>query len=107
PCLSLAFLQMHAWNFMAGFGMTNVQFICAAGTSDVVVGGLLMVGALPELVCLAVLGLMTVTASLMGSSEWIGHLPYMAFCLTLALGRVTLPQPSPLYSASGRLVRAH
>ena len=64
PSLSVAFLQKFHWNFVSalGFkGFTDLAFALAAGTAEVVVGGLLAVGAFPAWTAAAVLGELPVT----------------------------------------------
>jgi uncharacterized membrane protein YphA (DoxX/SURF4 family) len=74
--ISLAheFLQVHSWNFVDSFGVSDRLFIVFAGVTELIVGLSLILGWATRLTTLALLGLMIITASLLGLHEIYGHL---------------------------------
>lgn len=85
PSLSVAFLQRHAWNFAAQVGMKDIQFVLLAGCAEMAVGAMVAFGVLDLMCGLGVLGLMTVTAALLGPAEMLAHLPYLVVCVLMVL----------------------
>lgn len=93
PEMSLAFLARHPWNFAASFGISNLMFVLAAGIGEVVLGAWLALDVLTVPICLAVIALMSTTMALMGTSELLGHLPLLAFCVVAIRGSADGTRP--------------
>lgn len=72
--LASDFLQLHHWNLLASFGVSDQLFIVIAGIMELVVGLSFMLGWAMRLSVLALIGLMTTTAILLGLQEVVGHL---------------------------------
>jgi uncharacterized membrane protein YphA (DoxX/SURF4 family) len=91
PELSEAFLGHHSWNLLHYLGVSNRWFVVIAGSIELVVGLAFVLGWAPRLVSLALVGLMTTTAILLGIDEVVGHL----FALSL-VGSLWLLAPKRL-----------
>jgi uncharacterized membrane protein YphA (DoxX/SURF4 family) len=90
PQLALDFLAAHPDLQIArelGIGLSNVQFIRAAGAIEVLFGLLLISGALPQVIVLVAAVPFTSTLWLFGVNELLGHLPiYGAMLVILIYG---------------------
>jgi hypothetical protein len=86
PELALAFLADHPELNVAqqvGLGLTDLQFIRAAGAIEVLFGLLLISGALPQL-CVLIAGIpFNATLWFFGTTELVGHLPVYGAMLVL------------------------
>ena len=69
-----AFLRRYPWNFLARFGVADSWFITCIGASEVLIGLLIACNVVSRLTAAAVLGMMTLTAILLGPLEVAGHL---------------------------------
>ncbi len=69
-----AFLRRYPWNFLARFGVSDSWFITCIGASEVLIGLLIACNVVSRLTVAAVLGMMTLTAILLGPLEVAGHL---------------------------------
>jgi hypothetical protein len=90
PQLALSFLAQHPQLNVAeqiGLGLSDLQFIRAAGVIEVLFGLLLISGALPQ-VCVLVAGVpFNATLWFFGETELVGHLPvYGAMLVLLVYG---------------------
>ncbi|MFA6512053.1 MAG: hypothetical protein WCV86_02960 [Patescibacteria group bacterium] len=85
PGIALAFLQTHDWNFVAQFGISDAAFVYLAGVSEAFIGLLFILNIFPRFAGLAVLGLFTLTFSLLGVNELIGHIVAGLIALFVAL----------------------
>jgi hypothetical protein len=90
PKLALSFLADHPQLNVAqqiGLGMSDLEFIRAAGVIEVLFGLLLISGALPQ-VCVLVAGIpFNATLWFFGETELVGHLPvYGAMLVLLVYG---------------------
>jgi len=68
------FLNLHSWNLMAFAGISDRYFILIAGAVELLVGIALILNYAPRLLVTVVLGLMAITAVLLGIEEIYGHL---------------------------------
>ncbi len=86
PGLAQAFLtQKIDFNLGSGFGISNDLFIFFAGVGEFVFGCLLISGALPRLVIIALWIPFNLTLPYLGWTELAGHLPIYAVMLILLL----------------------
>ncbi len=69
-----AFLTKYPWNFLAPYGLSNDWFITLIGASEVLIGLLIACNVQSRLTVAAVLGMMVMTAILLGPMEVAGHL---------------------------------
>lgn len=86
PYYALEFMRMHNVNFMMNMGFahfSNDMFVFTAGVTEVLVGALIILGLLPRLVGAALLILFTITLSMFGIYELLGHLPLYAFAFAV------------------------
>lgn len=72
--LAQAFLDHYDWNFMSSMQTSDRTFIIVAGTIELIIGVALIFNVTSRLITLAVLGLFTLTALLLGLNEVVGHL---------------------------------
>jgi len=90
PALALQFLADHPDLNVArafGLGMSDLEFIRAAGAIEVLFGLLLISGALPQAVVLIAGVPFNATLWFFGNTELVGHLPtYGAMLVLLVLG---------------------
>lgn len=71
---STEFLQTYDWNFLHALGISDRSFILIAGAVEFVVGLSLVLNWAPRITTAIVLGLMIITAALLGMEEVFGHL---------------------------------
>lgn len=71
---SYQFIASHDWNILRFIGVSDRWFIIFAGAMELLVGLALVLNLAPRIVTLMVLGLMTITAALLGLNEVFGHL---------------------------------
>lgn len=86
PMYALEFLRTHPVNFIHGMGFTNFtneMFVLAAGVTEILLGALLMLGLLPRLVGFLMFVLFTITLSIFGIYELLGHLPLYGVAFAL------------------------
>jgi len=86
PALSTAFLAGHHWNFMQQLGLDwfdDRLFVLSAGMVELLIGVLLMLGWCQRTTAVVLAGFMTITAIILGPSEVIGHLPFVAIALAI------------------------
>ncbi len=86
PGYALEFLRTHPINFMPALGFSNFSdqlFVMAAGITEVLLGLLIFLGLLPRLVGLLFFVCFTLTLSLFGIYELLGHLPLYAIAFAL------------------------
>jgi uncharacterized membrane protein YphA (DoxX/SURF4 family) len=86
PHYALEFLRIHPVNFIHGMGFanfTNEMFVLAAGITEVYLGALIMLGLLPRFAGLLLFVLFTITMSIFGIYELLGHLPLYAVAFAL------------------------
>ena len=90
PTMGVEFLQAHPWNFLALIDanlFTDANFIIGIGLAEVSLGVLLVAGICTRLVAAMVFGVFTLTGSLLGIAELLGHVPIvMAFIVVFSLG---------------------
>lgn len=87
PELSMAFLQIHQWNFLSFLGVSDGVFALAIGAVEVLLGLMLMAGLYPRLCGLFLISIMTTTVFLAGGVELLGHMPCMVFAYALWVSR--------------------
>ncbi|HUP00400.1 MAG TPA: DoxX protein [Gemmatimonadota bacterium] len=89
--LALRFVEAYPFvNFAAGLGLpiTDVAFILAAGTVELLAGILLVSGAFPRIVILLLWLPFNLTLTVFGWRELVGHLPiYATLAIVLFWGR--------------------
>lgn len=96
PRYTLELVQQYGLNFMPMLGMTgfsDAMFVFSAGLTEVLLGVLLLVGILPRLVALFIMGMFTLTTFIFGMPEILGHLPLYAGLFAILVfgpGRWTL-----------------
>ncbi len=84
PALADAFLRQKInFNIGAGFGVTNGLFVYGAAIAELTSGLLLISGALPRVVIIALWVPANLTLPYLGWAELAGHLPIYAVLLTL------------------------
>lgn len=86
PAYALEFLRMHNVNFIQGMGFanfTNEMFVLSAGITEILLGVLIILGLLPRLVGFIMFFLFTITLSIFGIYELLGHLPLYAVAFAL------------------------
>lgn len=86
PAYALEFLRTHPVNFIHGMGFanfTNEMFVLAAGITEILLGSLMMLGLLPRLAGLLMFVLFTITLSIFGIYELLGHLPLYGVAFAL------------------------
>lgn len=90
--LSDAFLHLHRWNFLHTLGITQFSdrlFILSSGLTELVLGIVLMLGFVTRLTSAVILATLILTMSILGPSELVGHLPFLAIMIFLLVnGRV-------------------
>jgi len=90
PTMGVEFLQTYPWNFLAMLNadlFKDANFIIGIGLAEVSLGLLLVAGCCTRLVALLVLCVFTLTGSLLGIAELLGHIPIvMAFIVIFSLG---------------------
>lgn len=90
PNMGLAFLEMHPWNFLAMLGFeqfTDANFIVGIGLAEFALGSLLVLGICTRLVAGMVICVFTLTGTLLGIEELVGHVPIVvSFLVILSLG---------------------
>ncbi len=72
--MARVFLATHPWNALAAFGVPDDWFITCIGASEVLIGLLLACNVMSRAAVTSVLGVMTLTAIMLGPSEVTGHL---------------------------------
>ncbi len=77
-----------ALDLLSALGVSEATFIRLAGTTEVVLGLLLVTGAAPELVALTAAVPFLVTVPVFGVTELVGHLPVYVALLALAVHAV-------------------
>lgn len=84
PAAAQAFLRENLnFNFLSTLGVSDAQFIALAGIAEFVIGLLLISGALPRIIILALWLPFNLTLPFLGLTELIGHLPVYATMLVL------------------------
>lgn len=86
PGYALEFLRTHSINFMPSLGFVNFSdelFVMASGITEVLFGLLVFLGLLPRLVGGLLFVCFTITLSLFGIYELLGHLPLYAIAFAL------------------------
>ena len=68
------FLTLHSWNFLESFGVADRYFILIVGSVELVIGLALIFNLASRLLVTLLLGLMVLTAVLLGIEEVFGHL---------------------------------
>lgn len=84
--LSNDFLLEYNWNFLSSYGLSDRNFIIAAGIIEVLVGLTLVLNMVPRLGTLALLGVMITTAVLLGVDEIFGHMFAVAVVAAVWVG---------------------
>jgi uncharacterized membrane protein YphA (DoxX/SURF4 family) len=77
--LAMTFLGDHSWNFLSAFGVSDRHFVIFIGASELTIGLTLVFGLASRLVVFMLLGILILTAALLGLSEVVGH----AFAITV------------------------
>jgi hypothetical protein len=99
PGLGLAFIEMYPfYNFFLAIGLdqvSNLHFVYFIGISELVLGGMLMLGIASRVVLAALAAAFTTTAIIHGLHEILGHLPIFAAALILLLECVNEPKSKP------------
>lgn len=72
--MSQQFLNNYHWNFLHSIGATDRFFILMAGTVELIIGFSLILNIATRVTTLALLGVMTLTAILLGPTEIAGHI---------------------------------
>ncbi|WP_047045706.1 hypothetical protein [Vibrio mexicanus] len=87
PGLSLAFLEQYPhYNVFALLGweqFSHLHFVWFAGLCEILLGGMLMVGIANRIVVTFLIVVFTITTTVSGAHEVIGHLPIFAIALIL------------------------
>ncbi len=90
PGMGLAFLAQHPWNFLQMSGLTlfdDASFVVGIGLAEVSLGILLVLGIATRLVAALVIAVFTLTGTLLGIGELMGHVPIVvSFVLIFSLG---------------------
>lgn len=84
--LSNDFLLEYNWNFLSSFGVSDRNFIIAAGVMEILVGLTLVLNKASRLGTLALLCIMVVTAVLLGIDEVFGHMFAVAVVAVVFVG---------------------
>lgn len=84
--LSNDFLLEHHWNFLSSFGLSDRNFIIAAGIIEILVGLTLVLNLASRLGTLALLSVMIMTAALLGVEEVFGHMFAVAVVVAVWVG---------------------
>ncbi len=89
PSLALQFMNDNSYlNFISRLGFTefsNMHFVFAGGIAELTFGILLIMGIAIRLTALAVVAVFSISASIFGIHELIGHMPIMAVAFLIAL----------------------
>lgn len=88
PYYALEFLRMHSVNFMPSLGFVDFSdemFVLAAGLTEAAVGILLILGILPRFIGGFLILAFTLTLSIFGLYELVGHLPLYAIAFALLI----------------------
>lgn len=94
PSYALELLRQHQLNFMPLIGFANFSnemFVLSSGITEIFLGLLILFGLLPRFVGASLLLLFTLTLSVLGIQELVGHLPLyaVAFMLLIEGGAAT------------------
>lgn len=98
PELGAEFLQEHNWNFMelVGFNWyTDRLFVLSAGMVELLLGLLIFSGLAARITVVAIIAVFSITATLLGPSEVLGHIPIIIILIVLFRyngGRLTATQ---------------
>ncbi len=84
--LSNEFLLQYNWNFLSSFGVSDRNFIIAAGIIEVLLGLTLILNLASRLGTLALLCVMLATAILLGPEEIFGHMFAVAVVAAVWVG---------------------
>ncbi len=88
PGYALEFLRMHPVNFMPALGFanfTNEIFVLAAGLTEISIGLLIIFGILNRFIGAFLIVTFTLTLSIFGIKELLGHFPLYAAAVALVL----------------------
>jgi hypothetical protein len=105
PDLAMAFLDRYpAFNVAAWMGMSDEGFVRVAGAVELLVGLLLISGALPQLAVILAGIPFNATLFFLGTEELIGHLPLYGTMLTLLVygSSAALSPTTSWFPARGR-----
>ena len=80
PEYGLYFLSQHHWNFMQAFGFnySNYLFTLSAGSVEILIGLIFILGVVTRLNAIIAIVVFTVPLFLLGPIELAGHLPHFA-----------------------------
>lgn len=105
PELGAEFLQEHNWNFMELLGVnwyTDRLFVLSAGMVELLLGLLIVSGLAARITVVVIIAVFSITATLLGPSEVLGHIPIVIILIVLfrySGGRLTATQ---LFKTSSR-----
>ncbi|MEZ4104467.1 MAG: DoxX family membrane protein [Candidatus Paceibacterota bacterium] len=85
PELGLNFLAQHDWNFLASFGVSDYLFVLLAGTTEALLGLLLLLGITTRLVAVVTAIIFTIPLFILGPIELTGHLPHFAAIIIIIM----------------------
>ncbi|PIQ77141.1 hypothetical protein COV82_06105 [Candidatus Peregrinibacteria bacterium CG11_big_fil_rev_8_21_14_0_20_46_8] len=89
PEYALAFVASHPVNFMQGLGFTqftDAMFVLCAGLTEFILGTLLLFGVLPRFIVAVLIFAFTVTLTMFGMFELLGHLPLYGAAYAILVG---------------------
>ena len=87
PELGLNFLAQHDWNFMSSLGFSDYLFVLMAGSTEALLGILLILGVMTRLTALVIAIIFTIPLFILGPIELTGHLPhFIAVFIILLFG---------------------
>lgn len=80
PEYGLYFLSQHHWNFMQAFGFnySNYLFTLSAGSVEILIGLIFILGVVTRLNAIIAIVVFTVPLFILGPIELAGHLPHFA-----------------------------
>ncbi|MBY0357472.1 MAG: DoxX family membrane protein [Candidatus Obscuribacterales bacterium] len=107
PQLALELLRTYPYlNSFSQFGMGNELFVLCAGLTEVLIGAMIFLGALPRLAVFLVAGFFLLTTCLFGPAELFGHAPYYGLIAAIFLrGSGNTHSAMVLHAAFARILR--
>ncbi len=87
PDLGIQFLSNYHWNFMQhlGFAFSDYWFVFSAGSAEILIGVMLVLGLITRTTMLVLSGFLITTLILLGPLELVGHLPHFSLAIVLIL----------------------
>lgn len=87
PEFGMNFLKLHDWNFMQALGLpySDYLFVLSAGSVEILLGLLLILGLMTRIVALVIAIIFTIPLFILGPIELAGHLPHFAAVVLLLI----------------------